>query len=301
MTANTSPAASTAQTGITAGSPVWVDLGVPDLDAVQGFYQSLFGWEFEDMGPDFANYHMITRHGASVGGAMSQMESDADQPAAWTVYLKSDDIEKSLTDTAAAGGSVIVPAMPMPGLGSMGVVITPGGEGMGIWQADGFEGFVLDGTVGAPVWFEVMSFDYDADAEYYRTVWGWEPTLLGDDGQEAGADTGAGASEQSDEAGETVATDDAGDGTEGGCYANNHPGEAATAGLCDAPRDWFPEGTDSFWRPYFIVENADAAVDLVRAQGGAVLDGPMDTPFGRLATVADPAWATFQISELPAG
>ncbi|MGW9550728.1 VOC family protein [Citricoccus zhacaiensis] len=281
MTENTSTAAASAHTGITAGSPVWVDLGVPDLAAVQGFYQSLFGWEFEDMGPDFANYHMITRHGASVGGAMSQMESDADQPAAWTVYLKSDDIEKSLMDTAAAGGSVIVPAMPMPGLGSMGVVITPGGEGMGIWQADGFEGFVLDGTVGAPVWFEVMSFDYDADAEYYRTVWGWEPTLLGDDGQEAG--------------------EDAGDGTGGGRYANNHPGEASTAGLCDAPRDWFPEGADSFWRPYFIVENADAAADLIRAEGGAVLDGPMDTPFGRLATVADPAGATFQISELPVG
>ena len=274
MTENTNTAAGSAHTAFAAGSPVWVDLGVPDLAAVQGFYQALFGWEFEDMGPEFANYHMITRHGASVGGAMSQMESDADQPAAWTIYLKSDDIERSLTDTAAAGGSVIVPAMPMPGLGSMGVVITPGGEGMGIWQADGFEGFVLDGTVGAPVWFEVMSFDFDADAEYYRTVWGWEPTLLGDDGN-------------------------AGDGA--GRYANNHPGGAATAGLCDAPRDWFPEGTDSFWRPYFIVENADAAADLVRAQGGSVLDGPMDTPFGRLATVADPAGATFQISELPAG
>lgn len=276
MTENTNTAASSAHTSFAAGSPVWVDLGVPDLAAVQGFYQALFGWEFEDMGPDFANYHMITHHGASVGGAMSQMESDADQPAAWTIYLKSDDIEQSLTDTAAAGGSVIVPAMPMPGLGSMGVVITPGGEGMGIWQADGFEGFVLDGTVGAPVWFEVMSFDFDADAEYYRTVWGWEPTLLGDDGN-------------------------AGDETGGGRYANNHPGGAATAGLCDAPHDWFPEGTDSFWRPYFIVENADAAADLVRAQGGSVLDGPMDTPFGRLATVADPAGATFQISELPTG
>ncbi|MEW1981986.1 VOC family protein [Citricoccus sp. NPDC079358] len=300
MTENTSPAARTSHSGFTSGSPVWVDLGVPDLAAVQGFYQSLFGWEFEDMGPDFGNYHMITHHGDAVGGAMSQMESEAGQPAAWTVYLKSDDIERSLTDTAAAGGNVIVPAMPMPGLGSMGVVVTPGGECMGIWQADGFEGFVLDGTVGAPVWFEVMSFDYDADAEYYRTVWGWEPTLLGDDGQEVGEGTEAGASPngQSDAGGDAGT---AGGGAEGGRYANNHPGEAATAGLCDAPRDWFPEGTDSYWRPYFIVENADAAADLVRAQGGTVVDGPMDTPFGRLATVADPAGATFQISELPAG
>ena len=264
----------TTPAAITAGSPVWVDLGVPDLQAVQGFYAALFGWQFEDMGPDFAHYHMITNHGAHVGGAMSMPEDEQDQGSAWTIYLKTEDIEKSLTDTAAAGGDVIVPAMPMPGLGSMGIVTTPGGEAVGLWQSDGFEGFELNGAVGAPVWFEVMSFDYAADAEYYRTVWGWEPTSLSDGGEEAG--------------GETVD------------YANNHPGEAATAGLCGAPRAWYPEGTPSFWRAYFIVEDADEAAELIRAQGGSVLDGPMDTPFGRLATVADPAGTTFQIAQMPA-
>ncbi|MGM7669640.1 VOC family protein [Microbacterium sp. A93] len=82
-------------------------------------------------------------------------------------------------------------------------------------------------------------------------------------------------------------------------YANNHPGEAATAGLCGAPRAWFPEGTPSFWRAYFIVEDADAAAEQVRQLGGTVVDGPMDTPFGRLATVVDPAGATFQIAQVP--
>jgi uncharacterized protein len=272
-------------TAIAVGSPVWVDLGVPDLNAVKGFYQSLFGWEFQDMGADYGNYHMITNNGASVGGAMSMMGEYAGQPAAWTVYLKSEDIEKSLTDTAAAGGNVMVPAMSMPGLGSMGVVTTPGGEGMGIWQADGFDGFALDRAPGAPVWFEVMSFDFDADAAYYRSVWGWQPTLLGEDGQEAADDAGTEGSEGGDA---------------GGRYANNHPGAAASAGLCAADPSWFPEGTPSYWRAYFAVGDADAAAELIRAQGGAVLDGPMDTPFGRLATVADPAGASFQIAQLPA-
>lgn len=274
-TAQTTPASPRA---IAPGSPVWVDLGVPDLPAVQGFYTALFGWQFEDMGPDFAHYHMITNHGAHVGGAMSMQEDEQDQPAFWTVYLKTEDIEKSLTDTAAAGGNVVVPAMPMPGLGTMGVVTTPGGEGMGLWQSDGFEGFELNGAVGAPVWFEVMSFDFEADAEYYRAVWGWDPTPLSDGGEGGSEETG----------GEDVA------------YANNHPGEAASAGLCGAPRAWYPEGTPSHWRAYFIVADADAAAEQVRQLGGTVLDGPMDTPFGRLATVADPAGAFFQIAQLPA-
>jgi uncharacterized protein len=287
-TTSSASAHSAAPAAITAGSPVWVDLGVPDLDAVKGFYQSLFGWDFQDSGPEFGHYHMIMNGGAPVGGAMSQMDSDAGQPAAWTVYLKSDDIAQSLTDTAAAGGSVMVPAMPVGDLGQMGVVVTPGGEVLGVWQNGSFDGFALNRALGAPVWFEVMSFDFDADAEYYRTVWGWRPTLLGEDGQEAsGGDAG---DQRGGEAGD-----------EGGRYANNHPGEAASAGLCAADPSWFPEGTPSYWRAYFAVENADAAAELIRQQGGAVLDGPMDTPFGRLATVADPAGASFQIAELPAG
>ncbi len=280
MTENAATSTSPSTSAIAVGSPVWVDLGVPDLPAVRGFYEALFGWEFEDMGEQFGHYHMITNDGAPVGGAMSMLEDEADQPAAWTIYLKTDDIEKSLTDTAAAGGQVVVPAMPMPGLGSMGIVFTPGGEGLGLWQADGFEGFVLNGTAGAPVWFEVMSFDFDADAEYYRNVWDWQPSALGDDGSEAA---------------------DGGDNVRGkdGEYVNSRPGEAATAGLCRAPREWFPEGTPSFWRAYFAVADADAAAEQVRALGGTVVDGPMDTPFGRLATVTDPAGATFQISQMP--
>jgi uncharacterized protein len=265
------PTANTDSIGISHGSPVWVDLTVPDLGAVTSFYETLFGWDFEDYGEEFGHYHMITNGGAHVGGAMSQSGDGSGQPAAWSVYLKSNDITQSLTDTAAAGGAVLVPAMPVGDLGQMGVVTTPGGEALGIWQNGTFGGFTMTRMVGSPVWFEVMSFDFDADAEYYRRVWGWEPTLLDMD---SGADA------------------------PGTRYANNRPGEAATAGLCEAEPSWFPEGTPSYWRAYFIVEDADEAARTITGLGGSVLDGPMDTPFGRLATVADPAGATFQIAQM---
>ncbi|MGD6979236.1 MULTISPECIES: VOC family protein [Citricoccus] len=266
------PTANTDSIGISHGSPVWVDLTVPDLAEVRPFYEIIFGWHFEDYGEEFGHYHMITNGGAHVGGAMSQSGDGSGQPAAWSVYLKSNDITRSLADTAAAGGSVLVPAMPVGDLGQMGVVTTPGGEALGVWQNGTFGGFTMTRTVGSPVWFEVMSFDFDADAEYYRSVWGWEPTPL---------DMASGAEDP------------------GTRYANNRPGEAATAGLCEADPSWFPEGTPSYWRAYFIVENADEAARTITSLGGSVLDGPMDTPFGRLATVADPAGASFQIAQMP--
>lgn len=296
------PTANTDSIGISHGSPVWVDLTVPDLAEVKPFYEIIFGWEFEDYGEEFGHYHMITNGGAHVGGAMSQSGDGPGQPAAWSVYLKSNDITRSLADTAAAGGNVLVPAMPVGDLGQMGVVTTPGGEALGVWQNGTFGGFTMTRTVGSPVWFEVMSFDFDADAEYYRSVWGWEPTLLAMDSMDTGTAAGqedSGVGEDAFESSSTSSERTEAAEAPGTRYANNRPGEAATAGLCEADPSWFPEGTPSYWRAYFIVENADETARTITSLGGSVLDGPMDTPFGRLATVADPAGATFQIAQMP--
>ena len=36
----------------------------------------------------------------------------------------------------------------------------------------------------------------------------------------------------------------------------------------------------------------------IEEHGGTVLDGPSNSPFGRVATIADPEGATFQISAM---
>ncbi|NUT48550.1 MAG: VOC family protein [Saccharothrix sp.] len=49
------------------------------------------------------------------------------------------------------------------------------------------------------------------------------------------------------------------------------------------------------WQTCFQVADADAAVEKVRELGGAVVSEPVDTPYGRLATVADDQGSTFHI------
>ncbi|GEM_PF-5826147 len=73
-------------------------------------------------------------------------------------------------------------------------------------------------------------------------------------------------------------------------------GDRATAGLCDAAQ-WLPEGMPGYWRVYFQAPDMDAAVQTIEAHGGRVVDGPQDSPFGREATVVDPAGATFQLNQ----
>ncbi len=92
--------------------------------------------------------------------------------------------------------------------------------------------------------------------------------------------------------GDAVETDETPDNM--GRYVTNFAGEAATAGLCEA-NAWLPEEMPSYWRVDFRVEDADATVAKIKDLGGALLDGPIDTPFGRVATVADSRGGSFQI------
>ncbi|GAA3707382.1 VOC family protein [Zhihengliuella alba] len=241
------------------GTPTWVDVSLPDVDASKDFYSSLFGWTFEDQGEDYGHYYMVqTADGHVLGGAMAAAPDDPTPPA-WTVYLATDDLTGTLERAKEAGGTVLLDAMPTGELGTMAVVAAPSGAVFGLWEARTFEGFDAVDASGHPVWFETMSGDYDADLKFYTRTLGWEPAAM-----------------------------------DGVRYSTNRAGDAATAGICDAD-EFLPPGTPSYWRVYFRVDNTDDAVARLLELGGRVLDGPQDSPFGRLATVADPNGVSFQV------
>ena len=50
------------------GTPSWVDLTTPDLEAALRFYGGLFGWEFEDAGEAAGHYHQALLRGKRVAG-----------------------------------------------------------------------------------------------------------------------------------------------------------------------------------------------------------------------------------------
>jgi predicted enzyme related to lactoylglutathione lyase len=56
-----------------------------------------------------------------------------------------------------------------------------------------------------------------------------------------------------------------------------------------------PDGTRSSWLVYFSVADTDAAASAAGRADGSVLAPPMDTPFGRMACLADPDGATFMV------
>jgi predicted enzyme related to lactoylglutathione lyase len=189
-------------------------------------------------------------------------QPDAGMPDVWSVYLATDDAAKTAELATAHGGQVVVEPMAVGDLGTMGVVIDAGGAGIGMWQPGSFSGLELIDESSTPAWFELHTRDYDASLDFYRQVFGWETQEMGD----------------TPEFRYTVAKD----------------GEEQVAGVMDAS-GFLPEGVPAHWSVYFRTDDADATIARALELGGSVIQPAEDTPYGRLATLADPTGAAFKL------
>jgi predicted enzyme related to lactoylglutathione lyase len=243
------------------GAPCWVDLMTSDHARARDFYSRLFGWTASEPSDEFGGYFMFEKDGVPVAGGMPTMP-DAGADNIWSIYLSTDDAEKAVEVATANGAQVIAPTMEIADLGTMAVLVDPTGAAIGIWQPNTFGGFTVIAEPGTPAWFELLTKDHATATAFYRTVFGWDTSTLHD----------------TDEFRYTTAND----------------GDDQLAGVMDAAA-FLPEEVPSHWSVYFAVDDADAALAKVVDLGGSIEQPAEDTPYGRLATAADPMGARFKL------
>ncbi len=61
--------------------------------------------------------------------------------------------------------------------------------------------------------------------------------------------------------------------------------------------DEMPADMPAHWQVYFVVENADEAIEQAESSGAKLGFGPIDVPVGRLASLVDPQGAAVSIFE----
>jgi len=243
------------------GAPIWVDLMTSDPARSIAFYGELFGWEAEEPNPDLGGYSNFTKDGARIAGCMIN-HTEPRTPDVWSVYLCSADAEQTVAAGAANGGEVIVGAMAVHDLGTMGYLADAGGAGIGLWQPGTHGGFERSAEAGAPSWFELLTRDYDAAVAFYQNVFGWKTETMGDTAEFR--------------------------------YTTLQGDSGPLAGIMDASA-FLPEGVPAHWSIYFGSDDTDATLARVTALGGAVVTPAEDTPYGRLATASDPTGAHFKL------
>jgi predicted enzyme related to lactoylglutathione lyase len=248
---------------ITPGAPCWIDLMTSDIVTARQFYGELFGWECQAGDEEkYGGYTTARKNGKMVAGLMQKDAEQAGMPDMWSTYLRSDDAAATAAAVTANGGQVYVPPMDVPEQGYMAIFGDASGAAVGVWQPREMKGYELVAEPGAAAWHELMAKDYDAAVKFYREVFGWETAVMSD--------------------------------TPEFRYTTLGSGDSAKAGIMDAAGS-LPAEVPSYWQVYFNVEDADASVEKAVSLGAAVFHAAEDSPFGRMATLADPTGAIFKI------
>lgn len=105
----------------------YVEIPVKDLEGMREFFQSLFGWEFKNWGPDYSSFS----DGRLEGGLRR-----ADAPAAATGVLLvfySTDLERDVERVQELGGSISREIFEFPG-GRRFHFVDPAGVEFAMWS-----------------------------------------------------------------------------------------------------------------------------------------------------------------------
>lgn len=244
------------------GAPCWLDVMSSDPERTRSFYCDLFGWDADEPNPDFGGYFNFSKDGVRVAGGMPQMEPEAGIPDMWSIYLASDDAEATVAKATAAGAPVFVPPQAIADLGTMAVMGDPGHATIGLWQPGLHTGFGIFNESDTPAWFELHTRDYEASIAFYRDVFGWETDTVSDDPEFR--------------------------------YTTLGVGDDALAGIMDSSAH-LPEDAPAQWKVYFKVADADASLAKAVDLGATLVQGPDDSPYGRIVVLTDPTTAEFRL------
>ena len=244
-----------------AGTPCWIDLMVPDIEAALEFYGPVLGWSFADTGADFHHYRTCQVDGRAAGGIGKVMSTE--QPVAWTVYFASEDAEATAKLITDNGGTVHLEPIDVGDVCRIAIAQDSLGAVFGVFQGKDSIGSEVREEPGALVWEDGRFTDPAKGRDFYAAVFGLKYVEL--------------------------------PGMELEHYAGLAvPGlEGVAGGLGDLGNA--PQGSPSHWMPYVEVVDVDAACAAAQRAGGAVLHPAGDTPFGRMADLRDPFGAAFAV------
>ena len=240
------------------GVPCWADIQVRDVQAAQDFYSAVLGWSFTEPAEEFGGYVIAQVDGAAAAGIGPQMGG----PAAWTLYLATDDADKTAASIGEHGGTVVMPPGDVGASGRLAIAVDPTGAVFGLWQAGDHIGAGLVNAPGGVTWEDLRSPDPDTARTFYAAVFGHEFAAV--------------------------------PGAPGDYTTFSLPGDAGPRGGIGP---LMGQGTSPHWLTYFGVADAVAAAGAAQRAGGAVEVPDFETPFGRMAVITDPDGAVFWVVE----
>lgn len=253
------------------GDFIWYELLTTDADAAGDFYGKVVGWASTSSGQPGMDYRFFSSGDGSdtrdgVGGYMAitpEMAEHGSRPC-WLGYLAVDDVDASVAAIISAGGTELMPAMDLEGVGRMAMLADPQGIPFYVMKGASDETShsfaATEPKVGHCAWNELSTTDPKAALSFYAAAFGWRQ---GDQ-----MDMGPMGTYQFLDHGPSMI----------GAIMPKMPSAPAA------------------WTYYFRVADIDAAIAAINANGGKMLMEPMEIPGGEFAFQAmDPQGAAFAL------
>jgi predicted enzyme related to lactoylglutathione lyase len=251
------------------GSFVWCELMTTDTAAAESFYKKVVGWTAKPFGPD-GSYTVLNNSSGSGVGGMMKLPDQAKQmgaPPHWMMYIGTPDVDGMAMRIAQMGGKVHKQPEDIPTVGRFAVVQDPFGASFAIFTPKPAPGSppMKKGPIGDFSWFELYTPNPEGSWKFYETLFGWEKT--------SAMDMGPGM----------------------GTYQMFGRGGGIPNGGIMKP----PPGAPAAWMPYAMVKDAKSSAATATANGGKIVNGPMEVPGGDwIAVGIDPQGAMFAVHSL---
>ena len=246
------------------GRPLWYELMTTDMKAAQAFYNAVVGWTsapFVGTPQPYATFGRTAD--APVAGVMTTPEG-VNAPPFWAMYVGVPKVEEAAAHIRKLGGEEVSPVIDIPNVGRMQMMKDPQGAAFYIYEPASSE----QPPEGAPAlgeasWHELMTTDAPAAMKFYSQIFGWQPSEAIDMGPI-------------------------------GMYHMFNRPHGMIGGMMNKP----PEMADvpPNWQIYFRVPDINAAVDRIKANGGKILNGPLEVPGGDwVLNAMDPQGGAFSL------
>jgi predicted enzyme related to lactoylglutathione lyase len=185
-------------------------------------------------------------------------------PPFWAMYVAVPKLEDAVSHIKRLGGSELSPVIEVPTVGRLQMLKDPQGAAFYIIQPSSTEERPEKAPeVGEASWHELMTTDAPAAMQFYNQVFGWQPSEALDMGPM------------------------------GKYHMFNRP-----HGMIGGMMNKGPEmaSVPPYWMVYFRVSDINAAADRIKANGGEIVNGPMEVPGGDwIVNGMDPQGAAFAL------
>ena len=230
------------------GRPVWFELMTTDTKAAEAFYDTVVGWTSAPFLGAPNPYTQFNRDGGVPAAGLMQRPDGMNMPPFWAMYVAVPKFEDAVAEIKRLGGSELSGVIEIPTIGRMQMLKDPQGAAFYIIQPVSREPSPdLPPAVGEASWLELMTTDAPAAMTFYQKLFGWQPSEAMDMGAM-------------------------------GKYQMFNRADRMIGGMMNKP----PEMAQAppHWAIYFRVPDINAAAERIKANGGTILNGPMEVPGG---------------------